>query len=68
MTTKYVLYNITYDDDGSGDDLPEWLEMENSEELAGEELLDAFSDYISDETGFCHEGYSIGLVLDPDQL
>lgn len=50
--------NIKWDTDGEEEileslpteiDIPEWMEDE-----------DEISDYISDETGFCHNGFELG--------
>ena len=50
------IYEIAYDTDGEEIDLPSELTMEvNSDDV--EEIADLASDYISDTTGFCHDGF-----------
>jgi len=58
---KYKVTNIEYDTDGEDVDLPEELTItvENSEELEHEEIVEYISDEISNQTGVCHNGFSI---------
>ena len=50
------IYEIAYGTDGEEIDLPSELTMEvNSDDV--EEIADLASDYISDTTGFCHDGF-----------
>lgn len=46
--------NIKWDTDGEKIELP--VEIEIPEEITDE---DEISDYISDETGFCHYGFEL---------
>lgn len=51
--------NILWDTDGEDIDLPTEIEIPDDIDLDDE---DAISDYISDLTGFCHNGFD----LDPE--
>ena len=60
--------NIQWDIDGNRDiGLPEEIEIPDEvicdydPEEDYEELLDIISDYISDETGFCHNGFEVEI-------
>ncbi len=46
--------NIKWDTDGDSVEIP--TEMEISEGMMDEEEI---SDYLTDETGFCHEGFDL---------
>ena len=58
---KITIYDIKYDTDGEEIDLPETLELNVPDSSTDEEISDLASDFISDETGFCHEGFSISM-------
>ena len=61
-----VAYNIKWDTDGDPvlDQLPE--EIKIPVEVLGDPDEDAISDYLSDQTGFCHDGYQLGLKFRGD--
>ena len=56
------LININWDTDEEDVDLPNEVEIPN-EIIEGfndeEELLDYLSDWLSNEYGFCHDGFNI---------
>lgn len=55
---KNTAYNILWGlDEGEEVDLP--TEIEIPDEIAKEGDLDKVSDYLSDLTGFCHNGFRI---------
>ena len=54
---KIKIFNIQYDTDGEEIDLPETLTMTFPQWTTEEEISDLASDYISDTTGFCHNGF-----------
>ena len=50
------IYEIEYDTDGEEIELPTELTLDvNTNDV--EEIADLASDYISDTTGFCHNGF-----------
>lgn len=56
------LTNINWDTDGEDIDLPNEVEAPNEivkDFNDEEELLDYLSDWLSDEYGFCHDGFNI---------
>lgn len=59
---KYRVLHIKWDTDGQDVDLPTEIIIEISEEkeahLDDYEKVELLSDYITDETGFCHKGFS----------
>ena len=61
-TITYTASGIQWDTDGEDVDLPEEMDVEVPVELvdAGDEdaIEEYISDYITDETGFCHNGFS----------
>ena len=60
---KYIVTNIEYDTDGEVIDLPTTLTIDVPEDIIseGEDRIDIFvSDEISNITGFCHLGFSLG--------
>jgi hypothetical protein len=62
----FVLYDIHYDDEAmmNGDDLPEWMELEFSDAgMAFAEIEQHMSDYISNQTGWRHTGFSIAVRI-----
>ena len=61
-----VAYNIKWDTDGDPvlDQLPE--EIKIPVEVLGDPDEDAISDYLFDQTGFCHDGYQLGLKFRGD--
>lgn len=74
---KFVIKNIKWDTDGDEEvfeSLPQKISFPNSnfdkwlgkqETDDEEELADWVSDFISDEYGFCHDGFEIeGTVLE----
>ena len=54
----YEVTNIKYDTDGESIELPKVLEIEVSDDLDKDEIIDFISDEISNMTGFCHFGFS----------
>ena len=51
------IYEIEYDTDGEEIELPTELTLDvNTDDV--EEIADLASDYISDTTGFCHNGFN----------
>ena len=59
-STSYLISDIDYDE--GHDALPTSLTMTLASPLDGEALQARASDFISDETGFCHNGFSISLA------
>lgn len=57
---SYRIYNIQYDEGYS--DLPSELFLELEEGLTDEELDHEASEFISNETGFCHKGFELSTV------
>jgi hypothetical protein len=55
----YEVTNIKYDTDGEEIDLPKLLNIEVPSGLDEEETDEYVSDKISEETGFCHKGFSM---------
>ena len=61
MNKKYLVTNIQWDTDGEDVDLPNELEiiLPDDEELnSPEEIEEYISNEITNETGFCHFGFS----------
>lgn len=60
---RYIITNIEYDTDGEEVDLPETLTVDIPNDdfvkMDEEEVDEYISNDISDQTGFCHKGYSI---------
>lgn len=55
--------NIKWDTDGENIDLPDSIDIPDYMTD-----LDEISDYISDQTGFCHFGFEIeGDIIDEDE-
>ena len=64
---KYKAINIKYDTDGEEVDLPTVIEVDVPNEITDYfEIEEFISDKISDETGFCHEGFNIDPELPQD--
>ena len=55
MKATNIKWDIDYDDNG---DLPTEIEIPNT--IQDDE--DKISDYLSDVTGYCHEGYTLENV------
>lgn len=64
----FVVTDIEWDTDGENDDLPTTINVpirellydgEDLDDVSIEELKERVGDYISDETGFCHFGFTI---------
>lgn len=65
IESKLIVTNIKWDTDGEDIDLPKEMEVELPEyidETDEDEVDEYISDYISDETGFCHYGFDIKEV------
>ena len=65
IESKLIVTNIKWDTDGEDIDLPKEMEVELPEyidETDEDEVDEYVSDYISDETGFCHYGFDIKEV------
>lgn len=61
----YEVTDIEYDKDGKEIDLPKLLNIEVPKGFSEEEAQEYISDKISNETGFCHNGFSMRkLFLD----
>ena len=59
---KFKVYNIDWDTDGEDVDLPNEVEVDVPAEIVAygdNEVEDFISDYLSDEYGFCHNGFNI---------
>lgn len=60
MKRKFVVKGIEYDTDGEEiDDLPETLTITVPEEIEADNVEQYLSDEISNQTGFCHYGFTI---------
>jgi hypothetical protein len=56
---QYIVTNIKYDTDGEAIDLPETLTIDVPSHITEPDEIDEFvSDEISNQTGFCHLGFS----------
>jgi len=55
---KYIVTDIKYDTDGEKIDLPKILEIDISDDIEEDEIEEYISDEISNQTGFCHFGFS----------
>lgn len=56
---KYIVTDIKYDTDGEDISLPKELEIEVPNELEdGYDIEEFISDEISNQTGFCHTGFT----------
>jgi hypothetical protein len=60
MKREFVVRDIEYDTDGEEiDDLPETLTITVPEDIEDEDVEQYLSDEISNQTGFCHYGFTI---------
>jgi len=56
----YIVTNIKYDTDGAKVKLPKTLTITVPEDISDpDEVVEYISDEISNETGYCHMGFSI---------
>lgn len=55
---KFKVTHIDYDTDGENIELPTEMEIDVPENFDSEEILQYISDKISDNTGFCHFGFT----------
>lgn len=55
--TTYRVYDIKWETDGEDVDLPSEMSLEVEDGLDSEEVEEIISDWLSDETGFLHDGY-----------
>lgn len=55
--TSIRIFNINYDTDGEEISLPDELVMTIPKGAKESELTELASDFISDSTGFCHNGF-----------
>lgn len=68
MKDLYVkIFNIDYDTDGDieiENELPDEFETTISmfDDEGDDELVEYISDYISDETGYCHKGFEYEIL------
>ena len=60
--TSVRIFNIKYDTDGEEVELPDELIMNIPKGATDETIVDLASDYISDTTGFCHEGFDVSPI------
>lgn len=60
-SVKYLITDIEYDK--GHDELPQSLIMTVDHELDQEELEIEASEFISNETGFCHKGFCVELKI-----
>ena len=60
--TSIRIFNISYDTDGEEISLPDELVMKIPKGAKEAELTDLASDYISDTTGFCHNGFDWSTI------
>ena len=56
---KVIAYNIDYDTDGFDTDLPTEVVVDVPSDIHIEEIDEYVSDFISDETGYCHKGFKL---------
>lgn len=64
---KYIVTNIEYDTDDTDDtsDLPKELIITVPSDVEGDENIEQYiSDKISDQTGFCHNGFAATSEID----
>lgn len=55
---KYLVTNIKWDTDGEDVDLPTNITVDVDDALDDYQKVEVISDYITDQTGFCHLGFS----------
>ena len=59
----YITTNIKWDTDGEEVDLPQEIKVDIPNDvfvkMDGQEISDFISDYITNETGFCHKGFNV---------
>ena len=56
---KYKVTNIQYDTDSEQVDLPQTLEIEVPNDITDDyDKVEYISDEISNQTGYCHKGFS----------
>lgn len=58
----YLITNIHYDTDGEEIDLPKSLTIVVPDDIEEDELGDYLSDEVSNETGYCHYGFTIEKI------
>tara|TARA_B100000508_G_scaffold128675_1_gene114620 strand:+ start:750 stop:1199 length:450 start_codon:yes stop_codon:yes gene_type:complete len=63
---EYSITNIEYDKGHS--DLPKSLTMTSENELTEDALEHEASEFISNETGFCHKGFTVDLIKESTQI
>lgn len=58
---KYIATNIQWDTDGEDINLPTTLEVEipNADTMDEQDIDEFISDDITNQTGFCHKGFSL---------
>jgi hypothetical protein len=59
MKREFVVKDIKYDTDGEEIDLPKTLTITVPEEIENDDVEQYLSDEISNQTGFCHYGFTI---------
>lgn len=57
VTLFNIIHDIEWDTDGDNVDLPEYMVI--PEDIDEDEI----SDYISEQTGFCHKGFKLGMIF-----
>ncbi len=59
----YTVTNIKWDTDGEAIDLPKEIKVDIPNDvfvkMGSEEVDEHISNYITNETGFCHKGFSL---------
>ena len=59
----YKVFDIEFDTDGEDVELPNFLEIQVSDDLSNQDEIEEFiSEEISNQTGFCHLGFSTTLL------
>ena len=55
------IYDIKWDTDGEEADLPTEIDktFDGYKDITDEDLLDEISDWLSDEYGYCHDGFQV---------
>lgn len=59
MNNTYTVTDIIYDTDGEVLDLPKTLTITVPANVEFDEVEEYISDEISNQTGFCHKGFSV---------
>jgi hypothetical protein len=63
---KYIVTDIIFDTDGEEVCVPKTLIVDIPSNIEEDEIADFISDEISNQTGFCHKGFTTSPFTDED--